>query len=278
MPLDRERVINILIGAGNPPDRTPRYAPRKSRRDFLKWGFAAAGATVGVPVFYAFSPRTVQKQHEAAQNTGEDQTQEGAPLQTKVFAREIVDAAYREQSFDEAVDLLGLLASLFAGTMLGQTILRVQPEIFNRILGLGSGVVARSLDEISTFVAATVLSENENKIREYGLDAYFYENNPNLPADLTPKALLDSELISTLELAGITIAYPATGKIYLSVTPFLFKSNLDVAHAAVVSLGLGDQVKAMIQQGKSEQEISNYLKNVGKEQAAKEQSQRQIPQ
>lgn len=267
MPIDKERVIDTVIGAGDPPNRKFRHEPEKSRRDFLKWGLT--GLAVATVTGFALNnqPRNVQKTDEATKYADEGQAaiENNQPLETKFFANEIVHASVRTIPLAPQLDMYEVLGGIFLGTTLGQTVFRYKPEIFNRLIGLGAGLTARTIDDISTFIAAAAL--NDKRVKEYGLDAYFYEENSQLPADLTPQSLIDSELVSTLELAGITIAFPLIGKIYLASAPFVFKNNVDTAQAIVNSLNIGDQVEALIQDGKSGEDILTFLNNVGKDQA-----------
>lgn len=245
-------------------EELPAWNPRMNRKDLLKAGAAGALIAAGLGIALNNSPRNEQKMKQAKelQQEGERAIEANDSLQTKYFAGQILAAGARMVPLGPQFDNYELLVGAFVGTTLGESLFHFNPPLFNRLVGVGTGFTARVLDEISTFIAASALSDPRTK--EYGLDAYIYEDNTQLPADLTPQALLESELPSTAELAGICFLFPLVGKMYLGAVPFVFKNNIDAALLIVNFLNLGDKVKAMIKEGKKGDEILAYLNGVGK--------------
>ena len=121
-----------------------------------------------------------------------------------------------------------------------------------------SALLYRILDDFSTIKFARTMGDP--RFREYGLDKYNGESNNTLPMHPTPKDIMSRTSLSrdalyiTLGTICLPIGFMSIGRI-----PVVFYDNLRGDHIMKLSMRIGDEVKARINDGYTDGQIINYL-------------------
>ena len=135
---------------------------------------------------------------------------------------------------------------------------------FATMLYLSSGIGAlinRILDDYSTisFSKAT----RDPRFAEYGFGQIYVETNPYLPAHPTTRDILSPNSL------GREVKNVVFGTIYLPAgfeatghTPIVVYHNLRLAHEMQLAMRIGDEVKARLARGYSDDQVRDYLSNL----------------
>ncbi len=237
-----------------------------TRRQFLRHiGFGAlrTGGIVAINVVSGISQNLVSGLPENGKNARKEAREnlQKGNLKVKYFAEEIVEAANRVTAINSSAVISGLIGGYFFGDALGGFILHNYSDLANRKIGAGTGVSGKIIDYLSTHIA--VKQTEEPRFKEYGLDTYFYEMNFLHSPHPSTKELITRGTVITALMAYVSWVFPFIGRGYLGMTPAIAVNNVNIGKQILSSLELGDKVKAMISQGKDEQDITFYLKTVG---------------
>ncbi len=236
-----------------------------TRRNFLKFfGFAAlrtagiVGVNAGGAAIQHYR-RGFDRRYEEVQKETRKKLQENI-LEVKCFAGDLVNAAIRATATDEKVLFGGMIGGWFLGDGVGGYILRNYSESTNKKAGLSGMVVGRIIDFMSTYVGGK--SEYDPRFKEYGLDLYFTEINPWFSEHPTAKELAVKGTALTLVCSYGAWVFPSIGRGYLGASPLIAVNNTNTGKVILSSLRLGDEVKSMIGQGRTKQEIISYLRKI----------------
>ncbi len=247
----------------------PTNTRRQVIKDAFKWAGIGAGWTglftaINVAGAAIQEPKVISKATEQEQEATKA-IESGEKLQTKFFARDIVEASSRITS-DTTVENLSLIISgWFAGTAVGGFLLRNHSKLFNSIVGSTTAVGGKTVDVASTLVFATKM--NDPRFKEYNVGLYFNEVNPLFSPNPSPEEVITKSLFLIALIGLSSFRFPAFGRGYLGASPAILKNNLEVAHTIGTALELGDQVKSLIEQGRDANYIKNYLQHTGENQS-----------
>lgn len=249
------------IAPGNPTGEAAITQPLPTRRAIVTYGVRGLVAFLGLEALTSIPGLTnvagVNEKRAKQEKQSVAAIEAHDALQTKYFAEDIVNTAVRTAEVDETEDHFKVLLGFFTGTAVGGYILDQYPAKIKKLIGLASAGGARFIDELSTLVASVQLADP--RVKEYGLDVYFFEESPLSPPTLTPgEALKESIIAFPLITAGGAIL-PQFGTGYAGMAPFIGKSNLEVASLIGQSLKLGDTIKEMIAEGKNADDVKAYL-------------------
>lgn len=195
------------------------------------------------------------------------------PLETKYYSFDILTVA-AERDFptpdpDIAITIAKESAEFGMGGLIGNTAiayaLKDQSVDLNRFAGATSGIVARTIDDISTNVG--IKTDEDPRFKEYGFIDYYFlgETNVALSNFPTEEELF---LVSLVQLAPLVVSswfLPFIGRNYLGNIPFIVSRNLGVASFIKDAYSVGDEVKGMIQKGANNDFITNYLKTLAEQ-------------
>jgi len=184
---------------------------------------------------------------------------ESGILNIKHFAEDICKTSEQLLPSDENI-LPKLLMSYIFGDVIAQLILKTYLPFHYRRIGSASGVLAKGIDIGSTYRG--IDPTEDPRFKEYGFDVYFMESNiflPQIPStiDLLIHALI---FIPFTGIGGWAIPPLFTG--YLAMTPSIYNSNVHTGLVIQKMLDVGDEIKGMLNQGKSEEEIRKYLRDL----------------
>ncbi len=232
----------------------------KRRRDMLQWAIQGGVMTLTLEVVQAIGTPRVQMEYKSQATQEQEATtaiENGGKLEPWYFAKDMRDASVRIVNFNSTLNTAEMLAGAFTGTAIGGYLLNYHPAIVNRFIGVASMATGRTLDIISTAMAAIEIADP--RFTEYRLGPYFFEQSPTLSAHPSVIDLLTQNSLISIILLGSGFAAPTLGRFYLGISPALFENNHEVAKVVGIALQLGDEVKKMIQAGKKPDEIKDFL-------------------
>ncbi len=121
------------------------------------------------------------------------------------------------------------IATILAGTYLGEYILHNVDDHRRIFVGLASLVLARIIDHRATI--PVIKKMNTPEFKRHNLDKDFGESNPFLGKHPTIKQYITRTIPLELLILGMTYHIPLMGTTYLAISPIVYRNNTDARKA-----------------------------------------------
>lgn len=249
---------------GNPESLPVPSSEKFDRRGFFKFTglrVAETGFLLGVNVkaFIDLREKMTQRQENLADQVASDNEQ-GLSLQTHHFAEKIMYIANQDTTGKDENVLLGAIAGGFLGNFGMGWMTKERSERVRRGVGLASGVGANVADSLSTIAFAKYMEDP--RFFEYGFSNFVGEINSELTEHPTRERVVDFSVKSFPVRALLYAIIPGFGRTYIGAVPFIVRNNTEAAHMLKRSFELGDIVQRHIDEGRSQEDIEEYLNSL----------------
>ena len=141
--------------------------------------------------------------------------------------------------------------------LFGQVLNPLKLEHKGRTLAAATASLCNIVDALSTLPAVEKIQDQ--RFREYGFDEFFYEGNALVKPHPTVEDITRNTCFTAPLLGGLTYVYPPAVGFYIPSLLPLAGNNLRNKDIMTKGYVLGDKVKEMIEQGKSEEDINRFL-------------------